>query len=107
VIDTICADLSIVGMLMPQGDARFVVFTKSLQDLVAFKYNLSKIKYESSLRDLNRQQYTADISGHARDIEDDSGECRCHMATFKPFKRTSKDYRKIQAIKTVRGDDYV
>ena len=54
VIDMVSADFSVAATLMPQADTRFTGLNKSLQDLVAFENNLSKIKYESSLRDFNK-----------------------------------------------------
>jgi methyl-accepting chemotaxis protein len=54
VIDMVSADFSVAATLMPQADTRFTGLNKSLQDLVVFENNLSKIKYESSLRDFNK-----------------------------------------------------
>ena len=54
VVDMVSADFSVATSLMPQADTRFVGLNKSLQDLMAFENNLSKMKYESSLRDFNK-----------------------------------------------------
>jgi methyl-accepting chemotaxis protein len=54
VIDMVSADFSVAATLMPQADTRFAGLNKSLQDLVVFENNLSKLKYDSSLRDFNK-----------------------------------------------------
>ena len=54
VVDMVAADFSVAATLMPQAEARFTALNKSLQDLMTFENSLSKMKYESSLRDFNK-----------------------------------------------------
>jgi methyl-accepting chemotaxis protein len=54
VVDMVAADFSVAATLMPQAESRFTALNKSLQDLMTFENSLSKMKYESSLRDFNK-----------------------------------------------------
>jgi len=54
VLDMVSADFGLAATLMPQAETRFTGLNKSLQDLVMFESSLSKMKYETSLRDFNK-----------------------------------------------------